>query len=108
MPFDWDNEDERDRSAFDQVWNDNAEINWDQWAAHGFDDTEMRDRHLDFVEGLMGWDHMDHAEQLQAWVDYIDGFVNGDLDRDTFFADMGYDPDDFDWDGWRAIMGYDL
>lgn len=107
MPFDW-GDDSDDRSAFDQVWEDHAEINWDQWTAHGFDDNEMRDQHFDFLDGMAGFAHMDHAEQLQAWTDYIGGFVNGDGDRQDFYDDMGYDEEDFDWDGWRAIMGYEL
>src|SRR5271154_7193913 len=107
MPSFFDDADDEDRSAFEQVWNDHAEIQWEQWQAHGFDDNEIRDQHLDFVEGLTGWDYMDAADQLQAWTDYIDGFVNGDGDRQDFYDDMGYDEEDFGWDGWRAVMGYD-
>ena len=109
MPFDWgdaDDGDGLDRAPFDQVWEDYAEPNWDQIADHGWNDYELRDQHLDFLENMAGFSEMDHGEQLQAWTDYIDGFVNGDGDRNEFFDDMGYDADDFDWDGWREIMGY--
>jgi hypothetical protein len=109
MAYDWGDDDDGDnfdRAPFDQVWNDNAEINFDQWQDHGYDDNEMRDQHLNFLEEMAGFDQMDHGDQLQAWTDYIDAFVNGDGDRDTFFEDMGYDAADFDWDGWREIMGY--
>jgi hypothetical protein len=108
MPYDWGEDDEPDRSAFDQVWEDQAQPDWDSIAAHGWNDYEIRDEHLDFLEGMAGFSTMDHADQLQTWTDYIDGFVNNGGNRENFFDDMGYDEEDFDWDGWRAIMGYEL
>jgi hypothetical protein len=48
-------------------------------------------------------------EKYQLWNDYLTVMVKGGYarsERDEFFERLGIDPRDFDWQGWREVMGY--
>ena len=49
---------------------------------------------------------LDPAERNQAWHDYLRAFVTNEQRHDWFFREWGMDPRDFDWQAWRAAMGY--
>lgn len=60
---------------------------------------------LGYAEALFetAWTH--DAAELDAM-----GYDPDEVDaiRDAFYDYMGIDASDFDWDGWREAMGYDL
>lgn len=45
-------------------------------------------------------------EQLEAWDGYLDSFVKNTRPHGEWFREWGMDPRDFDWQAWRAAMGY--
>jgi hypothetical protein len=54
----------------------------------------------------------DPDELLDLWRSYVQHIVNGEgryrrnSSSNMFWRDLGLDPRDFDWAGWRVAMGY--
>jgi hypothetical protein len=74
----------------------------------GYSQNELIQGHLEqFMQ--MGGMEFEGREQHEMFREYLDFMVNGGhsvSERESFFAEMGIDPRDFDWEGWRELMGY--
>lgn len=74
----------------------------------GYSQSELVQGHLEqFIQ--MGGDEYQGREQHEMFREYLDIMVVGghsQAERDSFYAEMGLDPRDFDWEGWRELMGY--
>ena len=74
----------------------------------GYSRSELIQGHLEQYMA-MGGTEFSGREQHEMFRDYLDIMVVGghsQSERDSFFAEMGLDPRDFDWEGWRELMGY--
>lgn len=74
----------------------------------GYSEREILQGAIEFMDQYT--EGMDGGERNQAWVDFLDLMVEGGHtkeEREEFMRDeLGIDPADFDWEGWRELMGY--
>ena len=74
----------------------------------GYSRNELVQGHLEQYI-TMGGDEFSGREQHEMFREYLDVMVNGGHTKsewESFFYEMGIDPRDFDWEGWRELMGY--
>ena len=93
---------------FENIWNELVRESTiqDIHERSGYSPHEIFQDHLAFFMSNPGIPETPRVEQHELWEDYIDAMVEGRLDRNQFFEEMGIDPRDFDWEGWREAMGY--
>lgn len=50
----------------------------------------------------------DPYEVADLWLGYVESMINESsrFDREDFLSDFGIQDVDFDWEGWREVMGY--
>lgn len=67
-------------------------------------------RHKAIFESIPGITDDDEETREDLWRSYLENMVAGHHRRNDlsnpFWSDVGIDPRDFDWDDWRAAMGY--
>lgn len=91
-----------ERNEFRQIWDD-FEIPRD----HG----NFHDHFEFFMDVEIGMEINDLGEQIEDWQLYLRYLVLGESEykrndvRNPYWAHMGIDPGDFDWQAWRAAMG---
>lgn len=98
-------------SAYGDIWRDVVPSEERRAISHntGYSPSEVLQAHIEVFLSLPV-EHDTREERLQAWADYLDVMVVGGYTREArenFFMDLGIDPRDFDWEAWRAAMGYE-
>lgn len=64
-----------------------------------------------FFQGLPA-SYADREDELTTWRSFVANMVNGPAGQrvndpgNPFWSRIGLSPRDFDWSGWRAVMGY--
>lgn len=74
----------------------------------GYSRSELVNGHLEMFMS-MGGTEFSGQEQHDMFREYLDFMVVGGhsaAERESFFAEMGIDPRDIDWEDWRELMGY--
>lgn len=101
----------RHARAYDQIWrgivpqSDRRAIS----RSTGYSQQELVQGHLEVFYSIPGITEEDRDTRYQLFGDYLRVMVRGGYskdERDRFWSDIGIDPRDFDWDGWREVMGY--
>ena len=75
----------------------------------GYSQRELVQEHVIVFLAIPGAMDAHGEERYQMFNDYLRVMVRGGYsceERDAFFNRMGIHPGNFDWDNWRAIMGY--
>lgn len=82
---------------------------WDSGFQEAFENTpgtqDLESWEVSHVEALYETGFMQSWEEAEA-----NGYSEDDIQaiREEFFDYLGIDAADFDWDGWREAMGYEL
>jgi hypothetical protein len=74
----------------------------------GYSRQELIQGHLEIFMASGGVE-TEGQEQHELFRDYLEFMVVGghsQAERDAFWDELGIDPRDFDWEGWRELMGY--
>lgn len=94
-----------EEQRFHDIWEDTANQRAidDAQDRTNYSADEIEQAHVELFMQYVAGEDRDTQESL--WEAYIETMVNGG-DHDQFFEDMGIEPADFDWNGWREAMGY--
>jgi hypothetical protein len=95
------------RDPYRQIWEDETGTESSDTHEHF---TDHRETFLS-IPGIMT--ETDPAERLDLWADYVRYMVVGvgdgrrdDVVANPFWGRVGISPRRFDWQDWRAAMGY--
>jgi hypothetical protein len=94
-------------TRYDDIWHEHIS-QADTDAIHdrtGYSEREIIQGHLETFMSLPGMEEEPRYVKYDLWEQYTEAMINGN-NRDEFFANVGIDPRDFDWEGWREMMGY--
>lgn len=76
----------------------------------GYSRNEIIQAHLEIFLAMPGMDEENPRIRYGLWANYIDVMVKGGISREDrldFFSRAGTHILDFEWDEWRAAMGYE-
>lgn len=74
----------------------------------GYSEREIVQGHLEHFLALPGMVEEPRHVKYDLWEGYCHNMVAGSTqsERLDWFREVGIDPRDFDWEGWREEMGY--
>jgi hypothetical protein len=99
-------------SAYDEIWRSVVPSGERRALSRetGYSQRGLVQQHVEVFLAIPGaLDAETSQERYQMWTEYLTVMIKGGYsheERDAFFNSMGIDPRDFDWDAWRAAMGY--